>query len=483
MQDDLQEQARSRAAAQTRRRKRRIWVAGLCCAVAAATAYALTRPALTMTQQTFCGQEAHTHDESCYETILICGQDEQLPVEQPTPHVHTEDCYAARLVLVCGQEESEEHTHTEDCCQTQYELICPLEEGEAEDEPEIPAHVHTDACYETRLICEKPEHTHSLSCYADAQADLESASVWEQTIPQTLSGQWRAGVVAVAESQLGYAASTRNYIVDEAGGMHGYTRYGAWYGSPYGEWCAMVASFCLHYAGVPEDSIPAQAGCIRWVEQLQALGRYAAAGTTAPQPGDLVFFDTGSDGYADHVALVAEVSADGASLTTIEGNVGGCVVRKQHALDEAGLLGFGILPEQEDNGETPEEPAEPETPARTPLCGHEAHTHTTDCYDETGALICALEEHTHTDACYEPAAEKTPLCGHEAHTHTADCYDETGALICALEEHTHVESCYQTAAEKTPLCGLEEHTHTEDCYSVDGTLVCELPEHTHGRLL
>ena len=380
MQDDLQEQTRSRAAAQTRRRKRRIWVAGLCCAVAAATAYALTRPALTMTQQTFCGQEAHTH---------------------------------------------------------------------------------------------------SLSCYADAQADLESASVWEQTIPQTLSGQWRADVVAVAESQLGYAASTRNYIVDEAGGMHGYTRYGAWYGSPYGEWCAMFASFCLHYAGVPEDSIPAQAGCIRWTEQLQALGRYAAAGAAAPQPGDLVFFDTGSDGYADHVALVAEVSADGASLTTIEGNVGGCVVRKQHALDEAGLLGFGILPEQEDNGETPEEPAEPETPARTPLCGHEEHAHTADCYDETGALICALEEHTHTDACYEPAAEKTPLCGHEAHTHTADCYDETGALICALEEHTHTDACYEPAAEKTPLCGLEEHTHTEDCYSADGTLVCELPEHTH----
>ena len=479
MQDDLQEQTRSRAAAQTRRRKRRIWVAGLCCAVAAATAYALTRPALTMTQQTFCGQEAHTHDESCYETILICGQDEQLPVEQPTPHVHTEGCYAAYPVLVCGQEESEEHTHTEDCCQTQYKLICSLEEGEAEDEPEIPAHVHTDACYETRLICEKPEHTHSLSCYADAQADLESASVWEQTIPQTLSGQWRADVVAVAESQLGYAASTRNYIVDEAGGMHGYTRYGAWYGSPYGEWCAMFASFCLHYAGVPEDSIPAQAGCIRWTEQLQALGRYAAAGAAAPQPGDLVFFDTGSDGYADHVALVAEVSADGTSLTTIEGNVGGCVVRKQHALDEAGLLGFGILPEQEDGGETPDEPAEPETPARTPLCGHEEHAHTADCYDETGALICALEEHTHTDACYEPAAEKTPLCGHEAHTHTADCYDETGTLICALEEHTHTDACYEPAAEKTPLCGLEEHTHTEDCYSADGTLVCELPEHTH----
>ena len=451
MQTDLHEQARSRAAAQAKRRKRYIWLAGLCCAVAAATAYALTRPALTMTQQTFCGQEAHTHDESCYETILICGQDEQLPTQQSTPHVHTEACYEAHLVLVCGQEESETHTHTEACCETQYTLVCPLEEGEAEDEPELPAHIHTDACYETRLICQKPEHTHSLACYADAQADLESASVWEQTIPQTLSGQWRADVVAVAESQLGYAASTRNYIVDESGGMHGYTRYGAWYGSPYGDWCAMFASFCLHYAGVPEDSIPAQAGCIRWTEQLQSLGRYAAAGACAPQPGDLIFFDAGSDGYADHVGLVAEVSEDGASLTTSEGNVGGCVVRKHHTADEAGLLGFGLLPEQADSGEAPEEPeepaepAEPAEPVRTPLCGHEAHTHTADCYDETGALICTREAHTHTDACYEPAAEKTPLCGMEEHTHTEACYSADGTFICELPEHTHTDACYAAA--------------------------------------
>lgn len=143
---------------------------------------------------------------------------------------------------------------------------------------------------------------------------------------------------------------------------------------------------------------------------------------------------------------MAEVSADGASLTTIEGNVGGCVVRKQHALDEAGLLGFGILPEQEDNGETPEEPAEPETPARTPLCGHEEHAHTADCYDETGALICTLEEHTHTDACYEPAVEKTPLCGLEEHTHTEDCYSADGTLVCELSEHTHTDACYEAAS-------------------------------------
>ena len=35
-------------------------------------------------------------------------------------------------------------------------------------------------------------------------------------------------IVTVAQSQLGYAESTRNYSVDENGLVSGYTRYGAW---------------------------------------------------------------------------------------------------------------------------------------------------------------------------------------------------------------------------------------------------------------
>lgn len=471
------EQARGHAAAHVRRRRWRAGVAALCCVVACGTAYALTRPAITMTQQTFCGMEAHTHEAACYETVLICGFDEQLPSERPQAHVHTADCYTPYETLVCGLDEDAAHTHEATCYETEYELTCPLEAGDAAGEPEAPAHSHTDACYETRLICTMQEHQHSLSCYADPQADLEDASVWERTLPAELCGNRRADVVAVAESQLGYAASTRNYIVDENGAMHGYTRYGAWYGDPYGAWCAMFASFCLHYAGVPQTDFPAASGCIYWTDQLTQAGLCAGADSCTPQPGDLAFFDTNGDGAADHVGIVAELSEDGTAITTIEGNVGGCVVRRQHASDASGVLCYGILPVQTENGgETPDEP---QPDPRTPLCGHEEHSHTADCYDETGALICTLEEHTHVESCYQTAAEKTPLCGHEAHTHTADCYDETGALICALEEHTHTDACYEPAAEKTPLCGLEEHTHTEDCYSADGTLVCELPEHMH----
>lgn len=140
-----------------------------------------------MTQQTFCGQEAHTYDESCYETILICGQDEQLPVEQPTPHVHTEDCYAAHLVLVCGQEESEEHTHTDACYEPAAEKtpLCGLEE-----------HTHTEDCYSAdgTLVCALPEHTHTDACYeaastqrfsyADAQPQLTLTVERAQPLPE-----------------------------------------------------------------------------------------------------------------------------------------------------------------------------------------------------------------------------------------------------------------------------------------------------------
>ena len=38
-----------------------------------------------------------------------------------------------------------------------------------------------------------------------------------------------------------------DYIVKEDGKTtDGYTRYGDWYGVPYGDWCAMFASFCIH---------------------------------------------------------------------------------------------------------------------------------------------------------------------------------------------------------------------------------------------
>ena len=399
----------------------------LACVVVFCTTYALILPAITMTSETYCGKEEHTHTEECYERELICtlGSDEDV-------HEHTDACYETQLVLVCGQEEGPEHTHTADCYLPESVLVCTEGEGASGSG----THQHRDTCYKETLICDKEEHQHSLLCYSNPEADLETADVWERTVPTALSGDWAADLISVAESQLGYHESTNNYILDEGGYIHGYTRYGAWYGSPYGDWCAMFVSFCLNYAGIPESAFPYEAGCTRWVELLTQAGLYAA---DAPEAGDLVFFDKNVDGLADHVGIVTAVSGD--AFQTIEGNLGKAVVSQTHSLADGEILGYGLLPSPS------EEPEKPDEAEKQPLCGLEEHTHDENCYDAEGNLTCTREEHTHTDACYEEA--RKPLCGLEEHTHDENCYDAEGNLTCTREEHTHTDACYQAAGSET----------------------------------
>lgn len=224
-------------------------------------------------------------------------------------------------------------------------------------------HTHTDSCYEENQVCTKEEHTHSLSCYSNPDADTETASVWEKTIPNDLGDNRAENVVAVAKSQLGYTESTANYTVLEDGvTMKGYTRYGAWYGIPYGDWCAMFASFCLNYAGVPNTDIPYESGCANWVGKLQDSNQYAAAADYTPNPGDLIFFDKGTDGASDHVSdhvgIVSEVTAaeDGTvTIHTIEGNLHNAVTAQKYLATDSAILGYGILPENREEEQNDEE--------------------------------------------------------------------------------------------------------------------------------
>ena len=60
----------------------------LSCIVVFCTAYALIIPAVTMSRDTACGKEEHTHTEACYDEngALICGREE---------HTHTDACLLA----------------------------------------------------------------------------------------------------------------------------------------------------------------------------------------------------------------------------------------------------------------------------------------------------------------------------------------------------------------------------------------------------
>ena len=311
--------------------RRKLGLSLLSLLVAMSTLFALLLPAFTLEKPVFCGKEEHRHDESCYERELICG------LEEGEGHVHTEDCYTWEPTLICGLEESEEHSHTEDCYVLTPVLTCGLEECEG--------HVHTEDCYEQRLVCGLEEHEHELACYSDPGA-VESEAYWKVSFPQFDDESPKERLLAIAASQLGYRESSLNYCVLEDGSVKGYTRYGDWYGDPYGDWCAMFLSFCLYYADIDETELPYESGCASWTDALSERGLYASAEDYLPAEGDLVFFDYDGDWLADHVGLACRVDGESGTLQTIEGNWGDSVERRSYLLSDPDILGYGVLPKE-----------------------------------------------------------------------------------------------------------------------------------------
>ena len=324
----------------------------LACIVVFCTTYALVLPALTLTGGTFCGKEAHCHSDECYEKALICGLEERATAAGTSAHTHADECYEVQQILSCGREESAGHTHDEPCYGEGGEPVCGQEESEGHTHTEAcyqeapvlvcteptdtvtEGHVHTDACYEKTLICQKEEHAHSLQCYSDPDA-VETPEEWEQGLPAG-TGDAAKDLAAVAQSQLGYAESTVNYLVGADGEtVHGYTRYGAWHGQPYAaDWSALFASFCLHYANVPETAFPRGDSCESWMTELQAMERYQPSDSYSHKPGDVAFLDLDADGAADHAGIVLE--EDAAAVGDVDGEVA------ETPLDTA--LGYGVLP-------------------------------------------------------------------------------------------------------------------------------------------
>lgn len=262
-----------------RKKRRRIVVAFLAVAVAALTAYNLRTPAHTIEQQTFCGLEEHI------------------------AHDIKDGCYERRTVLCCGLPENGEHTHTEDCYTTQ----------------------------ET-LICEKPVHTHTLQCYSDPTADVENEAAMAQSVNGArLTGDWGEDVAAVAETQLGYCESEKNYFVAENGIVSGYTRYGDRGGSPYEDWGRLFCAFCCCYAGVDNEYLTDPGYCGDWLEILRENGLFAQVGCCL-QRGDIVFLADETDAAGNvtttnRAGIIKRVDRDETDgtvrLTVIEGNRGG----------------------------------------------------------------------------------------------------------------------------------------------------------------
>lgn len=145
-----------------------------------------------------------------------------------------------------------------------------------------------------------------------------------------------SSVLSVARREIGYS----RWDDPEAG-----TKYGRWYagqtGEPYyGEsgvpYCAMFVSWVFAQAGATCPGLPG-AYCPYVERDGRSAGR--AVAKSSAQPGDVVLFDWGGDGVADHVGIVER--NNGSYLTTIEGNTsngsgsqsnGGVVARRTRSL-------------------------------------------------------------------------------------------------------------------------------------------------------
>jgi len=313
-----------------------------------------------------CGQKetpGHTHDESCILRQLICEQEEGAPSvsgeggpEEGEGHTHTEECFYVGVGFGCGMTEAEGHVHTEDCLTQETELGC--------GQVCVPAHTHTEDCYEALAQCPLEEHIHVESCYSDITADLETEDDWEDSLREVAEETTTAKMlVAVARSQLGQAESTLNFEVDRQGIRRGIVRYGQWYGNPYGDWSAMFAAFCLHYAGA--EDLPTNAGPESMRLEWEKAGLYRPADTRAPQAGDLVFLsheaNTEEAGEADAevpefvpaylsendaasaVAIIADVTEE--NITVIQGDLEDAVSERTLEADDPAILGYGLVPE------------------------------------------------------------------------------------------------------------------------------------------
>ena len=342
------------------------------------------------------------------------------PATEWVPHTHTEDCYTAVQTLTCPEEEHThgddcfdpedgslicdkfEHTHTDACYTTTYELACGLADGELVEQPveqapaapaplaaaenslpDLPAvepvyHHHTDACYQKTLVCPLKEHRHTVACLRDPMEDIETEDDWLAATNIQLTGQWNTDLLAVAETQLGYKQSEKNFEIDASDGvsLRYYSRYGQFYNNPYGEWDVMFLAYCLKYAGVDRSVIPQRASVLSMRCDMSGKAWLLGADDTLqPQPGDIVIYQK----YLTRT-VAAESQADSAEKDLDDGF---------WADDFAPDTTPDAAPDTETGADTPDTAPLPEDTAAKPVVDAD-ETNTAVPGETEGTLLSAL---------------------------------------------------------------------------------------------
>lgn len=331
----------------------------------------------------------HEHTDDCYTEVqtLTCMEEE---------HVHDDDCFDPEDgSLICDKFE---HTHDESCYTTEYELTCGLEEGELVEQVVEPTqsaalaamavaepvalepmvntvepiyHHHTDACYEEVLTCPLPEHHHTVACLSDTSADLETPEEWQAANAEAvMTGNWAEDLVSVAQTQLGYEQSEKNFEIDPADGvtLRYYSRYGQSYGNPYGEWDVMFLSYCLKYAGIPQSAIPQEASVLALRSSMSDMDWLLdGEDGSAADVGDIVIYnkyvtrtvavDSSADGAADGLDDLFSTDAEGENGAELEES-GAAALDTAPAAEDMTTLDTPDLPDTVDTDQPAAKPVD-----------------------------------------------------------------------------------------------------------------------------
>jgi len=416
-------------------------VAGVLAVAVAAGAMGLTSlTGHTKTGAAYCGYDDHEHTEACYAAPLVCeaGASGAIVI-----HAHDEACYGPDGKLACTLPEVRAHEHTDACYQTGgghyahdescYEdvrtLMCEREE--------VPQHVHSvdDGCYaeDGTLTCDKQEtHSHGPACY-DEDGELVC------TKPEVM-----VHVHGPECYHVDYHVLTCTRSLDEAAAVARHEHGPACYETVYGDLtCALeegeghVHSVAC-YAPKAADGHVHTADCYRPAEKhVHGDGCYEVV------PGRLTCEKAEMEGHKHTDA---------------------CYPVEQE-------LVCGQEESEDRNAELTCTETERPYKAAELVCGQEesnGHVHGDGCLDADGNTVCGMYEgegaHHHDGSCW---SEEDP-----GHAHGSDCYSDPVA------GHRHTDACYKDVRGKEPVCGLEEseaHKHGESCYAEDEKILkCKL---------
>ena len=451
----------------------------------------------------------HEHTDDCYTEVqtLTCMEEE---------HVHDDDCFDPEDgSLICDKFE---HTHDESCYTTEYELTCGLEEGELVEQVVEPTqsaalaamavaepvalapmvdtvepiyHHHTDACYEEVLTCPLPEHHHTVACLSDTSADLETPEEWQAANAEAvMTGNWAEDLVSVAQTQLGYEQSEKNFEIDPADGvtLRYYSRYGQSYGNPYGEWDVMFLSYCLKYAGIPQSAIPQEASVLALRSSMSDMDWLLdGEDGSAADVGDIVIYnkyvtrtvavDSSADGAADGLDDLFSMDAEGENGAELE---------------ESGAAALDTAPAAEDMTtlDTPDLPDIPDTAA--PSVGFPAaEPQTTTVTDtqpvETVGIVSSVDEDADTltvisgdvdGKVAEVTLFNTEVVGvvDVAAAQYADTYGgqlpsrpNRAPTLMTTEEPTYLDYFVETPEGETTSTGMKKGGITKYTFKIDNT--------------